>query len=82
MLVDRQRNLHVYINGVDQGIAAKHIPDKVGRLIFQASNAFNPLIHGLFSDSYFKVLWEGVTLNFLIFFSSQGHPQRKVLQDK
>ena len=31
VLVDKQRNLHIYINGVDQGVAAKHIPDKVRR---------------------------------------------------
>ena len=26
-------------------------------------------------NPYFKVLWEGVKLNFVIFFSSKGHPQ-------
>ena len=29
---------------------------------------FNPLIHGLFSNSYFKVLWEGGDTKFLDFF--------------
>ena len=28
----------------------------------------NPLMHGRFPDPYFKVLWEGVILNLLIFF--------------
>ena len=28
---------------------------------------FNPLIHCFFSDAYFKVLWEGLTLNFIFF---------------
>ena len=27
----------------------------------------NPLIHGLFSDPYFNVLWEGVTLFFFLY---------------
>ena len=30
----------------------------------------NPLIHGLFSDLYFKVLWEGATQIFLFFSAS------------
>ena len=30
--------------------------------------SINPLTHGRFSDPYFKVLWEGVKLNFEIFF--------------
>ena len=35
----------------------------------QIQTTINPLLHGLFSDPYFKVLWEPV------------HPQQKVLQD-
>ena len=29
VLVDRNRNLHTFINGVDQGVAASNIPEKV-----------------------------------------------------
>ena len=39
----------------------------------------NPLTYGVFSNPYFKVLWEGVTLNFLIFFFI-GASATKVLQ--
>ena len=35
---------------------------------FCLSNSLNPLIHGRFSDPYFKVLWEGGKTKFLDFF--------------
>ena len=41
---------------------------------------FNPLIHGLFSDPYLKVLLEGVRLMFFIFFLHRGIRNKKVLQ--
>ena len=43
---------------------------------------FNPLIFGLFSDPYFKVLWKVVTLNFLIFFLHRGICNKKFCKFK
>ena len=40
----------------------------------------NPLMHGRFSDPYFKVFREGEKLNLLNFFPSYVHPQQRVLK--
>ena len=42
----------------------------------------NPLIHGLFSDPYFKVFFEGLTRNFWIFFLHRGIRNKKICKVK
>ena len=47
----------------------------------QSLHSLNPFGHGRFSDPYFKVLWEGVKLNFLNFFIGASAIKSFVVQE-
>ena len=46
--------------------------DLIKAFDYELKRVINPLIHGLFSDPYFKALWEWATLNCFILFIHRG----------